>query len=619
MDNSIDQEKGKEYVVFAFKTSYKRRMRVQRQVLKRKLYAIIGMMIGLLLLTGIVFLGKRTQNENSRQEAQIRYSEEFYYQPVMESKVSHIPNKSMEYVKNELIMDVKFDADFSEVEKLIENYNGSIVGYIGVTNTYQIELQDNLRYDDLIALKEKLEKEDVIGGIYLNKIYPADCLEGFYPNDAEWEKEWSDTADGKNWALEFIGAPEAWNYMKNEAGHTPKEIKVGIFELGDIDYEHEDLRDQLIEPPFGNAEDKGDKKHGTAVSGIIGAGFDNAIGFAGVVPNVKLLAASWEGLSNHDKNRSDVRIDSMFYRAALAYFMSFDNPNYETTIINVSFGCSILAFAASRGKKEAIESLNELNEEIGGFLEILLNQGYDFLICKSAGNNNESFEKEKRYEYVRADAEDENAVCGYVEASSKAAEQYKTYDDYESRLDYGNVDAQYDIFSGITNSKIKDRILVVGSIGITEDNDFYASEYSCSGPRVDLLAPGENIYVLEPDDKYSDEGKWGTSYSAPYVSGTAGLMLSVNPELSGKELKELLMNSAAGEYSSVYRDRTATPQLSEEELKELTLNRTTEGFTNMFRVRTYRYQAVNADQAIRYADEYIHDERIGEQSISERF
>jgi len=482
-------------------------MQFRKKIYKRGILVITGIVsVILLIMMSVVFFWMKNQSEDIQKEVgnvQIKYSEDLYYKPVNRSKVSHIPNKSIEYVENELIIDVMFDVSYEEVENLCKSYNAYIVGYIKVTNTFQIELQGNLIYDDLLVIKEKLEKENFIDKVYLNKIYPIDNFEGYYPNDAEWENEWLGTVDGKTWALEFMDAPEAWHYMRNVAEHTPQEVKIGVFEVEGIDSEHEDLRNNFIEKPLGSVKDKGDKKHGTAVSGIIGAGFDNSIGFAGIVPNVKLCAASWNGISNHFNNGSDNQADSMFYRVALVYLMSFNNDDHKTTIINASFGYGILAFAASRGNMEAIETLNELNEEVERFLEALLDKGYDFLICKGAGNNNESFGKSKRYYYVMADADDENAICGYINASSKEAAKYKKYGDYESRLEYGNVDAQYDIFSGITNSEIKDRIVVVGSIGISKDNGFYASEYSCSGARVDILAPGENIYVLEPDDKYS--------------------------------------------------------------------------------------------------------------------
>ena len=34
----------------------------------------------------------------------------------------------------------------------------------------------------------------------------------------------------------------------------------------------------------------------------------------------------------------------------------------------------------------------------------------------------------------------------------------------KERLEWGNVDAKYDIFSGIETKKIKERILVVGAV-----------------------------------------------------------------------------------------------------------------------------------------------------------
>lgn len=549
-------------------------MQFQKFIIKKRVYIIIGIIFTIAGIALLIHKYRSTESEVVG-DNQIKYSESLYCKTAGSDKMKQIPGKSLEYIENELVIDARPDINYKDMEALIKKYNFDIVGYIEITNTYQIEAASELTYDELTELKKDLEKEEATEGVWLNRVFRGNNLSGYYPNDAEWKNEWSENPGGNNWGLEFMNVPEAWYYLENNVKNTPDEVNVGIFELEATDYEHEDLKENFVERPLGNLNmtnksEKKYKKHGTAVSGIIGAGFNNGIGVSGIIPNVKLKAASWEGITNLGVNY----VSSMVCRVALVYLMSLDNDNYKTTIINVSLGYDLLAFAASRENTEAIEALNELNEEVGRFLEILLNKGYDFLICKGAGNNNESVGKNKRYYYVKADADDKNAKVGYIEASNKNAEKYKKYDDYESRLDYGNVDAQYDIFSGITNPEIKDRIVVAGSIGMSEDHEFYASEYSCSGSRVDILAPGEDIYLLEPDDQYSDEGAWGTSYSAPYVSGVAGLMLSANPELSGKELKELLIDSATGQYTSVLNGKT------------------------------YEYQAVNAENAIRQANEY---------------
>lgn len=58
---------------------------------------------------------------------------------------------------------------------------------------------------------------------------------------------------------------------------------------------------------------------------------------------------------------------------------------------------------------------------------------------------------------------------------------------------------------------------------------------------VDLSAPGENIYSTLPGDRFGYMS--GTSMAAPFVTGTAVLLLACNPKLTPIQLKELMMNS----------------------------------------------------------------------------
>jgi len=79
------------------------------------------------------------------------------------------------------------------------------------------------------------------------------------------------------------------------------------------------------------------------------------------------------------------------------------------------------------------------------------------------------------------------------------------------------------------------------SVGSTDDQDRLAG-FSNYGPSMDLVAPGENIYTTAPDDKYA--AKNGTSFSAPYISAAAALLLSRDPDLSAEAVRSLLTSSA---------------------------------------------------------------------------
>ena len=79
------------------------------------------------------------------------------------------------------------------------------------------------------------------------------------------------------------------------------------------------------------------------------------------------------------------------------------------------------------------------------------------------------------------------------------------------------------------------------AVGATDAQDklFAASN---RGSYIALAAPGVDIFLPAPDDKYQMTS--GTSFSAAYVSGLAALMLERNPTLKAEEVRSMLMNNA---------------------------------------------------------------------------
>ncbi len=75
------------------------------------------------------------------------------------------------------------------------------------------------------------------------------------------------------------------------------------------------------------------------------------------------------------------------------------------------------------------------------------------------------------------------------------------------------------------------------SVGATDENDNLAG-FSNYGPGTDLVAPGVNILTTDLKNKYSLMN--GTSFSAPYVSAAAALLLSREPDLSAGVVKGLI-------------------------------------------------------------------------------
>ena len=81
-------------------------------------------------------------------------------------------------------------------------------------------------------------------------------------------------------------------------------------------------------------------------------------------------------------------------------------------------------------------------------------------------------------------------------------------------------------------------ILTCGSI----NSSFQKSIFSAFGDALDIVAPGENLLVADFDNGYCIDH--GTSYSAPYLSGIAALILSVNPDLTRAEVTDIIESTA---------------------------------------------------------------------------
>jgi subtilisin family serine protease len=79
------------------------------------------------------------------------------------------------------------------------------------------------------------------------------------------------------------------------------------------------------------------------------------------------------------------------------------------------------------------------------------------------------------------------------------------------------------------------------SVAALDRRDQLASFSNYGAKNVHIAAPGKEILSTWLDNKYEEHS--GTSMATPFVAGVAGLVLSVEPNLSVKELRERLLNS----------------------------------------------------------------------------
>ena len=103
----------------------------------------------------------------------------------------------------------------------------------------------------------------------------------------------------------------------------------------------------------------------------------------------------------------------------------------------------------------------------------------------------------------------------------------------------GNNDSDVDTTLNYPASFDIDNMIVVGSHTATGEKSSFSSYGS---KNVDIFAPGSNIKSTIPGNTYAYKN--GTSMAAPFVTGVAALMLSVNPNLSAEELKANIIGNA---------------------------------------------------------------------------
>lgn len=509
----------------------------------KKIIIICSIIWCMIIGAGVFYFVKSNPNEEK-----ITYSKDLYYSVPDSKMIVKNPDTGGRYVKNELVFEAKENISYKEIEKLLKKYNGKIAGYIELTNTYQVMFEKNISYQNLCEVQKKLESDSKIQHISLNHVLPCSSQSGVsYPNDKLWKNEWSATPEGCNWGFEALQIPEAWQLLKD----NQNKVNIGILEVNGIDTEHKDLKNNIeTGHKYGNLE------HGTEVSGIIGAEHNNGIGITGIVPNVRLSAVSFLQTEEKLNSQSGKEPVLMTYKVALTYLIAMQ----KCKVINMSLGTPEQIFAASHGNQDAITDSELCNNELGNYLKILLDNGYDFLICKGAGNLNDGHQR-----FFRADDNDPNAIFGYIEIkkeNKKFLKKYQNAKDYKEREEYGNCDAKFDLFSGITDNEVKKHILVIGSAEQTE-TDYKVAVHTCTGERVDIIAPGMKIMTLEPGNHYTSKNKyvWGTSFATPYVSGVAGLVYMAKPTLKAEEVKEILCNTAKGEYTAFLNEKEYTYKL----------------------------------------------------------
>ncbi len=234
--------------------------------------------------------------------------------------------------------------------------------------------------------------------------------------------------------------------------------------------------------------------HGTKVAGLIGAASDNGIGMASVGRNIMLLPVRVLGrCGGYD---SDI-IAAMRWAAGLTSDVGSATPLVNThpaKVINLSLGATGACPASYR---DVVAEVNAAGVSV----------------VAAAGNENGL-------------AVDAPANCAGVIAVAGVRH-------VGTKVGYSNVGPEVAISAP------------AGNCGNSISCLYPLLTISNTGTAGPLTTPGAYIYTDGSTALGSPTyASFGTSFSAPLVSGTVGLMLSLNPALTPAGVKSILQSSA---------------------------------------------------------------------------
>ena len=421
-------------------------------------------------------------------------------------------------------------AQFMNRNDLVPHHTpgNNLPSQVSWTHAFRIRPDKCGQVSSIQKAKEIFENENALVKICSPnlKVYDSHCeviqsnTEVYSENNKMWwlENTGEEIINGQTGENDAdVDLCECW-----EAGYTGNGIKIAVIDTRGFEFDHEDMEGvfiggwNAIDNSQLNNGDYGDgyenAAHGMFVSGLIGANL-NTIGIVGAAYNSKIYP---------------VLMDGEIVHAVIGVQKAVEN---QCDIINMSFG---LNYGAENYTEEDEAFLkNEIyNAANFGRYKEEHNTFYGSVIVASTGNDGRNF------------LEPGQTDIGYHPG-------------------YKQAPAYYDEVIGVGHSNMYDKHLFLRTLqaGIIETVGRHNG-----GPSYEVVAPGSLMFSTDllGQNGYSagnysisqvfplSLNRFGTSFSAPLVSGICAILLEKNPYQSRQEIRSKLINGTDRIHPELY-------------------------------------------------------------------
>ena len=318
-----------------------------------------------------------------------------------------------------------------------------------------------------------------------------------------------------------LGVHEAWQYADGSGA------LVGIVDTG-FDYDHPDLKDRIkSEYSYDGAMHPGDMRtlaHGTFIASIIGANPANSTGMSGLCPGCRMMGAEM-GLIEH----WPIKFRAEYLKK---------HPSAAKAEVDAEM-------ARQQEKQKAFEKRwhSFVSASVAQSIRALTDSGCRVIVLA----------------LMLSGLEGENL------ARVEAAMAYAAEKDVVLVIGAGNDAKPINGYPGAAS-----HTLVVGGLDVSgrrwEVPPGYSGQKmgSNTGPRLDVMAPCQNVVVANPHDpasyktadgprgayevefngEYEIYPQGGTSISVPIAAALAALLRSARPDLRAAEILKILRETA---------------------------------------------------------------------------